>query len=292
MFQNVLLEPQKLPIENVEIKSDSITTEDGKSFADLMDGQKEDKFVIIDENQSVMPPQNIKGSTLQDKTITSATVAKSFVAEQVTQPATTINDNVGLQNQAILTQGMGTVALPITMLAGLKKEPINLSKLEVANAVSAEKLGSFSEISKLDSIDLEITSDEKRVIDVKRFEKAFTQRIQVMVQQGRQIAEIRLDPPQMGKIDIAMQMQSNEITVLIAVENQQIKDLVEKSLAMLQQALGQNDDTQVNVNVSSRGDGNAQNNEKTNNGEAREGDEAIENEKRTVIIDQLLDVYS
>jgi len=253
MFQNVLLEPQKLPIENVEIKSDSITTEDGKSFADLMDGQTEDKFVIIDENQSVMPPQNINGSMLQDKITTSVMV---------------------------------------TMLAGLKKEPINLSKVEVDNAISAEKLGSFSETSELDSIEFEITSDEKRVIDVKRFEKAFTQRIQVMVQQGRQIAEIRLDPPQMGKIDIAMQMQSNEITVLIAVENQQIKDLVEKSLAMLQQALGQNDGTQVNVNVSSRGDGNAQNNEKTYNGETREGDEGIENEKRIVTIDRLLDVYS
>lgn len=142
----------------------------------------------------------------------------------------------------------------------------------------------------------------KNPVDSKHIEKAIGQRIQLMIQQGKQVAEIRIDPPQLGKIDISLQNSHQQLSVHMVADNPQVREMLAQSIDRLQQQLAQDQSTQVQVSVSSQGQQNAQSQQEAenvfNNGvsasshQEQEEEQISSNTKPLWVSNTLVDVYS
>ena len=62
-------------------------------------------------------------------------------------------------------------------------------------------------------------------------------KVQVMVNQNRMIAEIRLDPPDLGQMQIKIAMQGDTATVNIVVQSQQARETLEHATPRLKELL-------------------------------------------------------
>jgi len=73
----------------------------------------------------------------------------------------------------------------------------------------------------------------------------------VNLQIGQQIqrAQIRLDPPQLGSIDISISVEGDKTTVHLVAGNAQIREAMQQTLDQLRQSLSQAGDVTVEVDV-------------------------------------------
>lgn len=77
----------------------------------------------------------------------------------------------------------------------------------------------------------------------------FVQNIAQMTLNNRNLAEVRLDPPELGSIMVKIHQQSRDATIQFHVQNVEAKTAVENSLIRLREALVQQGFSQVNVDV-------------------------------------------
>ena len=73
----------------------------------------------------------------------------------------------------------------------------------------------------------------------------------VNLQIGQQVqrAQIRLDPPQLGSIDISISVEGDKTTVHLVAGNAQIREAMQQTLDQLRQSLSQTGDVTVEVDV-------------------------------------------
>ncbi|MGR5066242.1 flagellar hook-length control protein FliK [Photobacterium sp. DNB22_13_2] len=64
-------------------------------------------------------------------------------------------------------------------------------------------------------------------------------RVQVMMSKNLKHVDIRLDPPELGKLQIKLSMNNDQASVQITVANQQSRDLVEQAMPRLRELLQQ-----------------------------------------------------
>lgn len=91
-----------------------------------------------------------------------------------------------------------------------------------------------------------------------QLQSALGERLQVQVKQQIQHATIRLDPPDMGKIDIAMQIESGRVQVHISASHAEVYRALQQTSNELRQSLTEQNFVQVNVQVSSQSGGQQQ----------------------------------
>ena len=72
---------------------------------------------------------------------------------------------------------------------------------------------------------------------VQAWAAAMQQQVQMMVRQGVQRAEIALDPPELGHMDVSVEVVEGELKVHMVTDNAALKDLVEASLGRLRDGL-------------------------------------------------------
>lgn len=87
---------------------------------------------------------------------------------------------------------------------------------------------------------------------------ALGDRLQVQVKQQIQHATIRLDPPDMGKIDISMQVDNGRVQVQINASHAEVYRALQQTSNDLRQSLTEQNFVQVNVQVSSQSGGQQQ----------------------------------
>ncbi len=78
------------------------------------------------------------------------------------------------------------------------------------------------------------------------------ERVGFLLHNNMKQAEIRLDPPHLGKLEIQLQVQDDKAVVHIQTQTAQTRDLVDASLLRLRDALQDAGYSQVDVNVSQR----------------------------------------
>ncbi len=88
-----------------------------------------------------------------------------------------------------------------------------------------------------------------------QLQRALGERLQVQVKQQVQHATIRLDPPDMGKIDISMQVESGRVQVQINASHAEVYRALQQTSNDLRQSLTEQHFVQVNVQVSSQSGG-------------------------------------
>lgn len=91
-----------------------------------------------------------------------------------------------------------------------------------------------------------------------QLQRALGERLQVQVKQQLQHATIRLDPPDMGKIDISMQVESGRVQVQINASHAEVYRALQQTSNDLRQSLTEQHFVQVNVQVSSQSGGQQQ----------------------------------
>lgn len=91
-----------------------------------------------------------------------------------------------------------------------------------------------------------------------QLQSALGDRLQVQVKQQIQHATIRLDPPDMGKIDISMQVDNGRVQVQINASHAEVYRALQQTSNDLRQSLTEQNFVQVNVQVSSQSGGQQQ----------------------------------
>jgi flagellar hook-length control protein FliK len=77
----------------------------------------------------------------------------------------------------------------------------------------------------------------------------------VQLQLGQQVqkAQIRLDPPQLGSIDISIRVEQDRATVHLVASNQQVREAMQQTIEQLRQTLGTKLGSEIHVSVQADG---------------------------------------
>lgn len=156
------------------------------------------------------------------------------VTEPTTQPMITKGMQSVIPQPLVTTLNEGVAALP-TAASGQN------------NVVSnADKAASFQ--TQLATVKLE--GGEDRL--AQQLHAALGERLQVQVKNQIQHATIRLDPPDMGKIDISLQIENGRMQVHINASQGEVYRALQQVSNELRQSLTEQNFVQVNVQVSSQ----------------------------------------
>lgn len=124
--------------------------------------------------------------------------------------------------------------------------------------------------------------------------ETLTRRISMMAAGNNSQAQIQLDPPELGKLMVQLQIKGEQATVSFASPHAVVRDTLESTLPRLQEMLAEQGLDLVDVDVSDQsfaGDREPQSGAET--GLAEAGDDAILPESGTVrVSDSLIDYYA
>lgn len=122
-------------------------------------------------------------------------------------------------------------------------------------------------------------------------------RLQMMVGQNIQSAEIRLDPPELGALDIKIKVTNDVATVNIASANTQVKEAIETAIPRLREMFEESGVALGDVNVRQESFSQQEqfaeedSSEQLAQTEDAEAGGELNNEARKIVSDSLLDMY-
>lgn len=77
-------------------------------------------------------------------------------------------------------------------------------------------------------------------------------KVKLQIGQQLQRAQIRLDPPNLGSIEISINIEGDKTSVSLTTSNAQVRDAIAQTLEQLRQSLSQNSNSTVDVNLSDK----------------------------------------
>ncbi|MDN4504403.1 flagellar hook-length control protein FliK [Alteromonadaceae bacterium BrNp21-10] len=115
--------------------------------------------------------------------------------------------------------------------AALASAELNTYHDGLINSVEANKLAQGTSLDKLDKAAVVLQKAEglKQVID----------KVQLMVNQKTLVADIRLDPPELGSMQIRLHMSNEQASVSFVVQSQQARDALDQSAPKLKEMLAE-----------------------------------------------------
>ncbi len=87
----------------------------------------------------------------------------------------------------------------------------------------------------------------------KDFVNNLQDKVMVMVQQKLQQVDIRLDPPELGKMQVKLHLHNDQASVQFVVQNQQAKEALDQSMPRLREMLAEQGINLGNTNVGQQG---------------------------------------
>lgn len=105
--------------------------------------------------------------------------------------------------------------------------------------------------------------------------QALAERIQTMVAGDLHRAFIRLDPPELGGLELRVQVQNDQAQVQIVSPSSQVREALEQNSARLREALAEQGLNLAEVDVSDQRAGSQRDQEGTDDGQSGPGDEGI-----------------
>lgn len=81
------------------------------------------------------------------------------------------------------------------------------------------------------------------------FDKAFGERLMMMANRNIQVAHIRLDPPDLGLMEVKVQVQNEQTQVVMVSSNPQVRELLESAIPRLRQMLEGQGFSQIEAEV-------------------------------------------
>ncbi len=88
-------------------------------------------------------------------------------------------------------------------------------------------------------------------LDAPQWEDAFAGRLVWMAKEKHQVVELRLNPPELGVVNVRMALHQNDANIAIGVHNSAVREAIEASLPRLRDLLAESGVSLMNVDVSS-----------------------------------------
>lgn len=129
---------------------------------------------------------------------------------------------------------------------------------------------------------------------------AFAKRIQMLVRKDVQIAELRLDPPELGRVNIRISVTQDQASLAFSSQHASVRDAIDLAMPKLKEMLEQSGLNLVNVDVSAQfsrqqgkeGDDGASGLNSSSFSELSENHEENEQVVRQVATDRLVDFFA
>jgi flagellar hook-length control protein FliK len=235
-----------------------------KSEIELSANTAENKQFVNDENktsiqiENTAPDLNLKKIAIKDQTSTpilnnSLTFKKLNIENKATvsqdefipfKEDPKINEEVGLsnlQNLSVTSDSKVKIKNQSQSLSmDLSSENIDLSKLESSNGA-------------LDIPEMETAVIEYDSNNALNFEKELGERLVTMIKENDHDVTLKIDPPELGKMDIKLQISENEANLSFYTTNLQVKSAIESSLNDLRTLFSQQALSLGDVNVFHQG---------------------------------------
>lgn len=93
-----------------------------------------------------------------------------------------------------------------------------------------------------------------RLKEFQDFPNAMSERVAWMVNRDQKIAQIRLDPPELGKLELVLNIEGDRVSVQFHASGNAVKDLILQQAERLRMAMAGHDLNLVDVNVSTGGE--------------------------------------
>ena len=272
--------------EFAAVKSPTInpTSETVKNAAELNELQKTTAnsksaaTTIFENSDSLDKTTVINGDGKPGSTLASAAaVAEALLAKQQQRDGTAENNSQSKKSLAAETDAGSQQAKvePGLISAGARAESglsgfgfvgsqagqnqneAILARLDAATAAAAQQT---AERAKAQSVNKSVTEQLKQVnLLAQNAAGQLKERINMMVRQNIQVAEIRLDPAELGQMQIRVNLQQDQATVQFIVQQQHAKELLEQQMPRLREMMQQQGIQlgEGNVQQQRQGDGQA-----------------------------------
>lgn len=122
-------------------------------------------------------------------------------------------------------------------------------------------------------------------------------RLQMMVGQNIQSAEIRLDPPELGALDIKIKVTNDVASVSISSAHAQVREALESAVPKLREMFAESGVALGDVNVRQESFAQQQSNQEEHSGfsgntTGADNNEELQTVSRKIVSDSLLDIYA
>ena len=151
------------------------------------------------------------------------------------QVKTDVNITAGSIRAETAVSGFGSIVSP----AGQTQSEAALARLDAATVAIAGAQQS-AERAKAQSVNKSVTEHLKQVNLLSQDAAGqLKERLNLMVRQNIQVAEIRLDPADLGQMQIRVNLQQEQASVQFIVQQQHAKELLEQQMPRLREMLQQ-----------------------------------------------------
>lgn len=126
--------------------------------------------------------------------------------------------------------------------------------LGVVDSASQNLLPSAT--AQVTSLETPILSPSARLVisprlDAPHWDDAFASRVVWMAKEKYQFVELRLNPPDLGSVNVKMALHQNDASIAIGVHNAAVREAIEATLPRLRELLAESGVSLINVDVSS-----------------------------------------
>ena len=266
--------------------ADLTDTQEAEQLDTAKSDSKESQFNGI--NQAAFKPEQVN---LKNKDSVQASVADSLSDKSV--DSSDEAEASELAKDELLMSEAKSTSSPLNNVANNTKlnQAINplfdtLSQTEANDAADSERYmqdeHSFENVMQTLSADLAQTQkntviQQAETISIMRkdFTDAVKDKVMVMINQKIQQIDIQLDPPELGSMQVRINMQNEQAVVSFVVQNQQAKEALEQNMDRLRHMMADNGVDVGDANVKQDSNQSAMNGE-SNQGSAAQGENGEE----------------
>lgn len=247
--QSIALRP--LVVMDLMAQSEAQSGEDNADLVSSGDEQDQQLLDILLNLQSQhTPTQNVQSMSI-------ASVVRdiqSRATHRALEPLLAAKENQAVSAMSLLPSG----ALPQEIMSSLvmvtpDSQPVNPVISESGDAAVSPMINPVAN-NRHDSLSPRIDSPLTLANNPKEWSQqlrtALGERLQWQIESKVQQATIRLDPPEMGKIDISVHIENGKLQVQINASQSEVYRALQQSSAELRQTLAGQSSTAVDVQVS------------------------------------------
>lgn len=181
-------------------------------------------------------------------------------AQQQNSQATTRQETHGTSVKLVATRPVAATTQEMAQMNAAQTVPMSAESTSTASAqaMAAQPTTGADKTARFTLPDVKLSDENSRWSE--QLHSALGDRLQVQMKDKIQHATIRLDPPNMGKIDISMQLDNGRMQVHINASHGDVYRALQQVSHDLRQTLVEQNFVQVNVQVSSQHPGQQQDN--------------------------------
>ncbi|MEJ4043038.1 flagellar hook-length control protein FliK [Erwinia sp. SLM-02] len=203
------------------------------------------------EGSLPLPAAALRGHSAMQPAIVQPAVAPSSVVSEGSEPG--FPAEVALQNvpKKLVTPGDALlVSQSVKQMLRADREPsaADITLLHPAPALVNALLKSEAGSGKLPTITLPVAPEQQ----AEALRKALSERLEMQIDRRVQKATIRLDPPNLGKMDISIHFESGKLQVQIQAAQPEVTRLLQQVSHEMRASLSEQNNVQVNVQVSTQ----------------------------------------